>query len=143
MSYFIFEATLFALGLMILLVRRVPLARRRMVRGSAAIAVGFILMVPMVAYLVACKQTNLSPLGWEPLSRTDPYQPVTGGFVRLTALASAFGCLLMAVVLAIIVSETRPRPDLTAPSKPRFPKGQPTQPDPLHPGCLPREDDRA
>jgi hypothetical protein len=111
MGYFIFETTIFVVGLMVFLFGRLPLAPRRMVRGSPAHLIGIVLMIPMAVYLIACKQTNLSPLGWTELSRTDPYQPFTGGFLRLAALASAFGCLLMAAVLALITADKRPRPD--------------------------------
>jgi hypothetical protein len=109
MTYFIFETSLFAIGLLIFLFGRLPLTPNRTVRGSPAYLIGVLLMIPLGVYLIACRETGLSPLGWESLSRTDPYQPMTGGFLRLAAMASAFGCLLMATVLAIIASETKRR----------------------------------
>jgi hypothetical protein len=110
MGYFIFDTTLFVIGFIAFLVGRLPVTRRRRVNGSPARLIGILLMIPLGVYVIACRETNLSPLGWEELSRTDPYQPMTGGFLRLSAMAAAFGCLLMAVVLAIIASEPRRRP---------------------------------
>ena|SRR6516164_7039670 len=108
MGYFLLEAALFALGLVVLLVGRVPLPRRRVVRGSAAWVVGVILLVPLPVYLVACRQSGVPPLGLE-RPGLDPLQPVTVGFVRLGAVAAAFGSVLAATVFAIISSETRRR----------------------------------
>src|SRR5438105_853836 len=94
MAYFILEATLFAIGAIIFLIGKLPVTRRRMVSGSPTRVIGFILMIPLGIYLVACRQSHVSPLGWESISRTDPLMPMTGGFVRLAALAGAFGCVL-------------------------------------------------
>jgi hypothetical protein len=110
MGYFILETSLFVIGAIVFVIGKLPLTRRRIVSGSPTRVIGFILMIPLGIYVVACKQSNVSPLGWEEVSRTDPWMPITGGFVRLAALAAAFGCGLMAVVLAIIASETRRRP---------------------------------
>jgi hypothetical protein len=66
------------------------------------------LMIPLAVYLVACKQSHVSPLGAEPPAE-DRLMPVTVGFVRLTALAAAFVRLLLAAVLALVTSETRRR----------------------------------
>jgi hypothetical protein len=108
MGYFILEVALFALGLAAFPLGKVPLTRRRAVHGAAAHLVGAILMIPLAVYLVACKQSHVSPLGTE-APGDDPLMPVTAGFVRLTALAAAFLSLLLAGVLAAITSETRRR----------------------------------
>ena len=108
MGYFILEVALFVLGLLAFLVGRVPLTRRRLVRGSAARVVGAILLIPLPLYLMACKQSHVPPLGSDPDS-LDPLMPVTEGFVRLAALAAAFASLLAATVFALVTSETRRR----------------------------------
>jgi hypothetical protein len=108
MGYFILEVALFAAGVAAFLLGKVPLTRRRVTSGAAAHLVGAILMIPLAVYLVACKQSHVSPLGSDPQGG-DPLMPVTEGFVRLTALAAAFLSLLLAGVLAIITSETRRR----------------------------------
>ena len=108
MGYFILEAALFVLGMMVLFLGKAPLTRRRSVRGSAARLVGAILMIPLPLYLVACKQSHVSPLGSDQES-LDPLMPVTEGFVRLAALAAAFASVLAATILALVASETRRR----------------------------------
>jgi hypothetical protein len=109
MGYFILEATLFVLGMMAFLIGKVPLTRRRIVRGAAACVVGAILMIPLPLYLIACLRSHVSPFGSEPYS-LDPLKPETEGFVRLAALMAAFGCSLAAAILALVTSETRRRP---------------------------------
>jgi hypothetical protein len=109
MGYFILEASLFVLGMTAIVFGKVPLTRRRVVRGSAAYLVGAILMIPLPLYLVACKQSHLSPLGSNTES-LDPLMPFSEGFLRLAALAAAFASVLAATVLAVVASETRPRP---------------------------------
>ncbi len=108
MGYFVLEATLFVLGMLALLIGKVPLTRRRSVRGAAACVVSVILMIPLPLYLVACMRSHVSPFGSEQYS-LDPLKPETEGFVRLAALMAAFGCSLAAGILAIVASETRPR----------------------------------
>jgi hypothetical protein len=108
MGYLILETVLFVPGLIAFVIGKIPLTRRRAVSGSAARAVGFILMIPLPLYLLACRQSHLSPLGSNRLS-LDPLLPETEGFVRLAALLAAFGSLLAGTVLAIIASETRRR----------------------------------
>lgn len=109
MGYFILEAALFVLGVVAFVGGIIPLSRRRRVRGSAARIVGFILMIPLPLYLLACKQANVAPLGFD-RPAMDPLMPITEGFVRLGAMSAAFASLLAAAVLAIISSET-PRRD--------------------------------
>jgi len=109
MGYFILEAVLFILGTTAFIVGWVPLTRRRSVHGAAARFVGAILMIPLPLYLVACRQSHVSPLGSETES-LDPLMPYSEGFVRLAALSAAFACTLAAVVLAIVTSEPRRRP---------------------------------
>jgi hypothetical protein len=108
MGYFILEAALFIPGAIILLIGNLPLTRRRIVRGSAARLVGFVLMIPLPLYLIACKRSNVPPLGANQPS-LDPLMPETEGFVRLAAVMAALACLLAAIVLAIITSERRER----------------------------------
>jgi hypothetical protein len=110
MGYFILDAVIFVLGMTAFLIGKVPLTRRRMVSGAAARVVGAILMIPLPLYLVACKQSHVSPLGSDRQS-LDPLMPVTEGFVRLASLMAAFASLLAATVLAIVTSETRRRED--------------------------------
>jgi hypothetical protein len=107
-GYFIVEAVLFFLGLAALVIGEVPLARRRVVRGSAARLVGIILMIPLPLYLVACKQSHVSPFGAEAHS-LDPLKHESEGFARLAGLMAAAGSALAATVLAIISSESRRR----------------------------------
>jgi hypothetical protein len=109
MGYFILESVLFTLGLAALIVGKVPVTRKRKATGSAARLVGVILMIPLVVYLLACKQTNVAPLGSDRPS-LDPLMPHTEGFVRLGALLGGLSCLLVATVLAIITSEPPRRP---------------------------------
>jgi hypothetical protein len=109
MGYFILESALFILGLAAFFFGRVPVTRKRSVKGSAARLVGVILMVPLPLYLFACKQSNLAPLELGGRS-LDPLHPFTEGFVKLVALAGAFGSVLAATVLAIIASEPPRRP---------------------------------
>jgi hypothetical protein len=108
MGYFILEAALFVPGVIALLLGHVPLTRRRAVRGSAARLVGAILMIPLPLYLIACKRSNVPPLGSNHPS-LDPLMPETEGFVRLSAVMAALACLLAATVLAIVTSESRRR----------------------------------
>lgn len=108
MRYLILTGALFAPGLLVFLIGKLPLTRRRSVNGSAARVAGTILMIPLPLYLFACKQSHVSPLGSDPGS-LDPLLPETEGFVRLSAMMASAVCLLMATVLAIIASETRRR----------------------------------
>jgi hypothetical protein len=108
MGYLILTGTQFVAGLLCFLIGKVPLTRRRWVNGSAARIVGAILMIPLPLYLIACKQSHVSPFGSDPGS-LDPLMPETEGFVRLSAMMAAGVCLLMAAVLAMIASETRRR----------------------------------
>jgi hypothetical protein len=108
MGYFLLELALFVPGLAALAVGKVPLTRRRAVHGSAARLVGRILLVPLPLYLVACRRTQLAPLGEDPLS-LDPLRRAAQGFVRLAALAAAFASLLAATVFALVTSEERRR----------------------------------
>ena len=108
MGYFILEVALFIPGLLAVLIGHVPLTRRRVVRGSAARLVGALLMIPLPLYLIACKGSNVPPLGaYRP--SLDPLMPETEGFVRLAAVLAAIGCVLAATVLAIVTSERRRR----------------------------------
>jgi hypothetical protein len=108
MGYFILEAALFVPGLIVFVLGKVPLTRRRSVNGSAARAVGFILMLPLPIYLFACKRAHVAALGLDrPI--LDPLLPEIEGFVRLGAMLAAFGSLLAASVLAIIASESKRR----------------------------------
>ncbi len=109
MGYFILEVVLFVLGMAAFVVGKVPLTRRRMVRASAARLVGAILMIPLVLFLIACKQSHVSPLGPDPES-LDPLMPVTEGFVRLVAMSATCASVLAATVLALVTSERRRRP---------------------------------
>jgi hypothetical protein len=108
MGYFILEVVLFVPGLIILLVGYMPLTRLRVVRGSAARLVGFVLTIPLPLYLIACKRSNVPPLGSN-VPSLDPLMPETKGFVRLAAVMAALACLLAAAVLAIVTSERRER----------------------------------
>jgi hypothetical protein len=108
MGYLILEAVLFGMGSIAFLLAHIPLTSKRWVRGSAARVVGAILMIPLPLYLLACKHSHISPQGSDPRS-LDPLSPHTEGFVRLSALAAAFICVLAATVLAIISSEVRRR----------------------------------
>jgi hypothetical protein len=108
MGYFILEVALFIPGLLAVLIGHVPLTRRRVVRGSAARLIGVLLMIPLPLYLIACKQSHVAPLGADRPS-LDPLMPETEGFVRLSAVLAAIGCVLAATVLAIITSERRGR----------------------------------
>jgi hypothetical protein len=108
MGYFILEVALFVPGLLILLIGNVPLTRRRVVRGSAARLIGGVLMIPLPLYLIACKRSNVAPLGSN-VPSLDPLMPETEGFVRLAAVMAALACSLAAVVLAIVTSERRER----------------------------------
>jgi len=108
MGYFILEATLFVIGMLALLIGKVPLTPRRTVRGAAARVVGIILMIPLPLYLVACKQSHVLPLGRDADS-LDPLMHETEGFVYLSAAAAAFACVLAATVFAIVTSEKRRR----------------------------------
>jgi hypothetical protein len=109
MGYFILEASLFVLGMTAIVFGKVPLTRRRVVRGSAAYLVGAILMIPLPLYLVACKQSNLPALGSNTDS-LDPLMPFSESFLRLSALAAAFASVLAATVLAVVASEPRRQP---------------------------------
>lgn len=104
MGYFILEAVLFVPGVLALLIGFVPLSRRRVVRGTAARLVGAILMIPLPLYLIACKQSNVPPLGSD-LPSLDPLMPETTGFVRLAGVMAAIACILASSVLAIVTSE--------------------------------------
>lgn len=108
MGYFILEVVLFIPGVLALLIGHIPLSRRRVVRGAAARVAGAILMIPLPLYLIACKQSNVPPLGSD-LPSLDPLMPETKGFVRLAGVMAAFACLLAASILAIITSERRKR----------------------------------
>ena len=108
MGYFILEAVLFVPGLLILLIGHVPVSRRRIVNGTAARLVGAILMIPLPLYLIACRRSNVPPLGSDEPS-LDPLMHETIGFVRLAGVMAAIACLLVASVLAIVTSETRRR----------------------------------
>ena len=108
MGYFILEVALFIPGALALFIGHVPLTRRRVVRGSAARLVGALLMIPLPLYLIACKRSNVPPLGSDRPS-LDPLMPETQGFVRLAAVMAAIACLLAATVLAIVTSERRRR----------------------------------
>jgi hypothetical protein len=108
MGYFLLEVVLFVPGVLFLLIGHVPLTRRRVVRGSAARLVGAVLMIPLPLYLIACKRSNVPPLGRHEPS-LDPLMPETEGFVRLAAVMAAIACLLAATVLAIVTSESRQR----------------------------------
>src|SRR5216684_6003475 len=108
MGYFILEVALFIPGVLALLIGRVPLTRRRIVRSTAARLVGAILMIPLPLYLIACKQSNVPPLGSD-IPSLDPLMPETTGFVRLAGVMAALACLLAASVLAIVTSEKRGR----------------------------------
>src|SRR5436305_12874631 len=109
MGYFVLESILFVLGLLALIFGRVPVARRRMAKGSAARLVGLILMAPLPLYLYACSRSHVAPLGTDKPS-LDPLISATEGFIKLVALAGAFASVLAATVLAIIPSE-KPRRD--------------------------------
>jgi len=108
MGYFILEVALFFPGALALIFGYVPLTPRRVVRGSAARLVGVLLMIPLPLYLIACKQSHVPPLGSDRPS-LDPLMPETEGFVRLSAVLAAIGCVLAATVLAIVTSERRRR----------------------------------
>ena len=137
MSCFVLQVVTFALGVLVFAIGKVPLTRRRMVRGSAARVIGAILMIPLLLYLVVCMQyrvpplgsdsqqldshvhtrqgggqPHLPPLGSDPQNlNPEPIIPVTPeGFVQASALAAALGCLLAATVLALVTSETRRGP---------------------------------
>jgi hypothetical protein len=109
MGYFLLEGFLFVLGILALIVGKVPVTRRRMAKGSAARLVGLILMAPLPLYLFACKRSNVAPLGSDKPS-LDPLISATEGFIKLVALAGTFASVLAATVLAIITSE-KPRRD--------------------------------
>ena len=109
MGYFILEAALFVPGMAAFVIGKVPVTRRRRVKGSAARLLGVILMMPLPLYLVACKQSHVAPLGGDGLS-LDPLMPMTEGFVRLVAMSAAFVSVLAAVVLAFVTSEKARRP---------------------------------
>ena len=110
MGYFILEASLFVLGLLACAFGWVPLGRRRFIRGSAARIAGAILMIPLPLYLIACKQSDVLPLG-RTRESLDPLKPVIEGFVHLAAMTAAFACALAATVFAITASEKRRRED--------------------------------
>ncbi len=105
-GYFILEAGLCALGLAICGLGKVPLSRRRCVRGSAAYLVGVILMVPLPFYLIMCRQTGL-PAAGPPPPGFDAFRPLTEKLVRITAVTVAATCVLAAGVLAAISSQVR------------------------------------
>jgi hypothetical protein len=109
MGYFILESVLFLIGLAAFIFGKVPVTRKRKATGSAARVVGAILMIPLVIYLLACKQTNVAPLGSDRPSM-NALMPHTEGFVRLGAVLAALSCLLAATVLAVIASEPPRRP---------------------------------
>jgi hypothetical protein len=109
MGYFLLELALFVPGLIALVVGKVPLTRRRAVHGSAARLVGVILMVPLPLYLVACKRSQLAPLGEDPPG-LDPLRHSAQEFARLAALVAAFAGLLAATVFALATSEEQRRP---------------------------------
>jgi len=113
MGYFIVEAVLFVLGMGIFILGKVPMTRRRSVNGSAAYVVGFILMLPLPLYLLACMRCHVNPLRPDPRNM-DPFMPFTEGFVQIAAMAAALGCGLAALVLAVIASEKK-RPEDMAP----------------------------
>jgi hypothetical protein len=108
MGYFILEVAIFIPGLLALLIGRVPLTHRRIVRSTAARLVGAILMIPLPLYLIACKQSNVPPLGSE-IPSMDPLMHETTGFVRLAGVMAALACLLAATVLSMVTSERRHR----------------------------------
>jgi hypothetical protein len=109
MAYFIVQAIIFALGSLAFVIGKIPMNRRRFVQGSAARIIGVILMIPLPLYLFACRQSHAPLLGSDDRN-LDPLMPHTEGFIRLIAMAATFSCLLAAVTLAIITSETRRRP---------------------------------
>jgi hypothetical protein len=108
MGYFILETVLFIPGIFAFLIGYVPLTPRRVVRGTAARLVGALLMIPLPLYLIACKQSNVPPLGSD-LPSLDPLMPETTGFVRLAGVMAALACILASSVLAIVTSEKRKR----------------------------------
>jgi hypothetical protein len=138
MGYILLEAVLFVLGALAFVIGNVPLTRRRVVRASAARLVGAILMIPLPLYLLACKQSNVSPLGSDPLS-LDPLKHETEGFVRLGAVMAAGACVLAATVLAIVSSEKRPRKDRIPASGSRAPEDRTDRPDPPRPDASPED----
>jgi hypothetical protein len=109
MGYLIIDAVLFALGTVAFVFGNVPLTPRRKVCGAAARLIGAILMIPLPLYMVACKQSHVSPLGADTES-LDPLMPVTEGFVRLVSMAAVSASVLAATVLALVTSEPRRRP---------------------------------
>ena len=108
MAYLIAQAIVFALGVLAFVIGKIPMSRRRFVRGSAARMIGIILMIPLPLYVFACRQSHAPLLGIDDRN-LDPLMPHTEGFIRLMAMAATFSCLLAAVTLAIITSETRRR----------------------------------
>jgi hypothetical protein len=111
MGVFILEAVLFIPGFVILLAGKIPLSRRRSVNDSAARIVGAILMTPLPLYLIGCYRIQISPLATENeiQSIMDPLAPYSAGFLHIAAVAAAFFCVLLAVFLAIVTSETKRR----------------------------------
>jgi hypothetical protein len=109
MGYFILEAVLFVAGLAILVVGKMPVSRRRAVRGAAANVVAGILMIPLPLYLVACRQSHVPPLALN-AEALDPLRPMTVGFLHFAAMVAAFACVLAATVFALVMAEARPRP---------------------------------
>jgi hypothetical protein len=109
MGYFILESVLFAVGLAAFIFGKVPVTRKRRVSGSAARLVGVVLMIPMVLYLIACKQSHVPPLGIDERF-LDPLERMAVGFVRLVAMSAAFASFLAAMVFAIVTSEPPRRP---------------------------------
>ncbi len=109
MACLVLEIVLFVLGLTAFVIGLIPLSRRRRVRGSAARVVGVILMIPLPLYLVACRRSDVSPLGPDEFA-LDPLKPMTEGFVRLVGVAAAFMCVLAATVLALVASDPPRRP---------------------------------
>jgi hypothetical protein len=109
MGYFLLELALFVPGVLAFVFGKVPLTRRRAVRGSAARLVGVLLLIPFPLYLVACRNSHVAPLGDDPLS-LDPLQRAAQEFVRLVALIAAFTSLLVATVFALTTSEKQRPP---------------------------------
>lgn len=109
MAYFVVQAVIFALGTLALGIGKIPMSRRRLVQGSAARLIGIILMIPLPLYIAACRQSHAPLLGSDDRN-LDPLMPHTEGFIRLVAMAATFACLLAAMTLAIVASETRRRP---------------------------------
>ena len=109
MGFFIFTAVLFVLGCTAVIFGRVPVTRRRIVRGSAAYVIGAVLMAPLPLYMVACKRSHVDPFGAE-RRLLDPIERVAEGYIRLFGLGTALTSLFVALVLAILTSDPPRRP---------------------------------